>query len=257
MIPEANTKAHYFAGGHLYQDKLSKFVLKCNRINSGRVIKRLERCFTHILIDEFQDLAGYDISLLEVLLRSNINVIIVGDARQSTYTTNNSRKNKGVTGVNILSKIEEWKGLGLIDIELDFNSYRCNQSICDIADMMFPTENKMVSRNEVVTNHDGVFYTSPAHLLAYIAKFNPIVLRYDRKTKFEEGKALNFGMVKGKEFPRVLILSNGPLNDFLKGNPLASPQKYYVAVTRAIHSVCIVTNIKPQIEGISFWVSGN
>lgn len=40
-------------------------------------------------------------------------------------------------------------------------------------------------------------------------------------------------------FKRVAIISNGSLLDFLKGKQLKSPEKYYVAVTRAVNSVCI------------------
>jgi DNA helicase II / ATP-dependent DNA helicase PcrA len=253
-IPEKNTKAHYFGGKYIYQDKISKFTLKCNSVTSGKVVRRLERCFTHIFIDEFQDLAGYDIELLEELLKSRINILIVGDARQATYKTNNSRKNKGESGVNILKRIEDWQRSGLIEVEYDYTSYRCHQKICDIADKISPTKNKMVSKNTIATNHDGVFYTEVKYLSEYLRTYNPIVLRYDKKTDFEEGLAQNFGMVKGKEFPRVLILSNGPLNKFLIGVPLGSPQKYYVALTRAIHSVCIVTDAKVKLDGVEFWI---
>lgn len=48
-------------------------------------------------------------------------------------------------------------------------------------------------------------------------------------------------------FERVLIYPNGPFKDFLlKGKALKTPQKYYVAATRAKYSIAFVMDILPQ-----------
>lgn len=74
--------------------------------------------------------------------------------------------------------------------------------------------------------------------------FSPAVLRYDRKTKIFEDVALNFGIAKGLEFDRVLIIPHGPIKKYLKSGDLndvkGSLSKFYVAVTRAKHSVAFL-----------------
>ena len=73
---------------------------------------------------------------------------------------------------------------------------------------------------------------------------------------------MNFGVCKGLTFDRVIITPNGPFMDYInKGKKLASPEKYYVAVTRAKYSVSFIFPTIPlnykecielEYEGVSF-----
>ena len=78
----------------VYSDKLALLALRCNEVSDGQVFDRISRCFNSIYIDEVQDLAGYDLEILEALFKSDAEVIIVGDPRQATYSTVNTTKNK-------------------------------------------------------------------------------------------------------------------------------------------------------------------
>jgi DNA helicase-2/ATP-dependent DNA helicase PcrA len=112
--PEANTGAHYFSDGRLiYSDKISKFICACDSISGGAVMRRLRQRFAHIIIDEIQDMAGYDLELLELMLKSNVRVTFVGDHRQATFATNHAPKNKAFRGSAIIKKFEAWKKAGL------------------------------------------------------------------------------------------------------------------------------------------------
>lgn len=85
---------HYFTKElKIYSDKLSKFVFRCNEKTKGNVIDRISRIFPHIFIDEIQDLAGYDLELLKLLFNCNSDILLVGDPRQATYSTNSAPKN--------------------------------------------------------------------------------------------------------------------------------------------------------------------
>jgi DNA helicase II / ATP-dependent DNA helicase PcrA len=56
---EKEFEHHYFSKEtKIYSDKISKFVFRCNEISKGLVIDRLSRIYSHIFIDEVQDLAG-------------------------------------------------------------------------------------------------------------------------------------------------------------------------------------------------------
>ncbi len=76
----------YFAEpGQIWSDKLPRFVIECDEASNSAVIRRLEQRFDHIYIDEVQDLVGYDLEIIELLLKSKINVTMVGHHRQATF----------------------------------------------------------------------------------------------------------------------------------------------------------------------------
>ncbi len=84
---EKEFERHYFSKElKIYSDKLSKFVFRCNEKSNGSVIDRISRIYSHIFIDEIQDLAGYDLDLLKLLFNCSSDILLVGDPRQGTYS---------------------------------------------------------------------------------------------------------------------------------------------------------------------------
>ncbi|WP_163069612.1 UvrD-helicase domain-containing protein, partial [Acinetobacter baumannii] len=69
-------------------DRASDFAVRCDELTHGQVISRLADMYDEVYVDEVQDLAGYDLDLIERLLRSPIGITLVGDTRQATYATN-------------------------------------------------------------------------------------------------------------------------------------------------------------------------
>jgi DNA helicase-2/ATP-dependent DNA helicase PcrA len=241
----ADVSRHYFARpGWIYSDKVSKLACEIIRKTGGRPIKRLEQIFDRIYIDESQDLAGYDLELLEVLMKSKITVTLVGDHRQATFTTNDNLKNRKFARQNVIEKFQEWRASRLCSVEYQYHSYRCIQPICDFADKLHPSLPKTTSRNDTRTGHDGVFALENRHVAAYVAAFNPQVLRYNRKQKDVPGSPMNFGAAKGMTFKRTLIFPHKSLEKYVASGNLADAgkdiAKIYVAVTRARQSVAFV-----------------
>lgn len=255
-VPKKKTDKYYFADGdRIYTDKISDFACSCNDKSGGLVIKRLEGIYDCVFIDEVQDLAGYDFDFLELLFRSKIKVVAVGDSRQSTYFTNCSPKNSRYKGQNIVDLFEEWKRKGICEIEEKTECYRCNQNICDVADGLYPDMPKTKSMVQHETGHDGVFTICTDNLKEYVDKHKPTVLRYSRTTKTEGLRALNFGVSKGQSFDRVLIFPNGPIKDYLKTRGIEKLKDktkalLYVGITRARYSVAFVYDDVCCINGI-------
>jgi DNA helicase-2/ATP-dependent DNA helicase PcrA len=238
----SDTEKYYFRDGdEIYSDKISRFVIDCETKSNGLVTKRLADIYDEIFIDEFQDLAGWDLVLLEVFMEAGIRMVIVGDPRQCTYTTNNAAKYSQYRGIRVLDLVRKWEENNLCQIENCARSYRCNQIICDFADMLWPDMEKAVSYNSTITGHDGIFVMSKNNVHEYIKRFSPALLQYDRRTGYP---ALNFGNAKGLEFDRVLIIPHGPIKNYLKSGDVndvsGSLEKFYVAVTRAKHSVAFL-----------------
>ncbi|SCY47153.1 DNA helicase-2 / ATP-dependent DNA helicase PcrA [Microvirga guangxiensis] len=244
-VPETNTAAHYFAGGEfIYSDKVSKFICECERLTGGAVMRRLAQRFDHVFVDEIQDMAGYDLDVLELILKAGIKLSLVGDHRQATLRTNYSKKNSAYAGTNIIKKFHEWHNSGLATLSYEQHTHRCNQDIADLGDSFFPNEPRTRSLNDSVTGHDGVFIVPPSQVVTYVDRFKPQVLRLDKRTPCDGFPAMNFGESKGLTFDRVLIFPHGLGKKWLGTGNLIHVEKLlpkmYVGVTRARFSLAFV-----------------
>lgn len=254
---KSNVEKYFFYDGkYIYSDKISEFIIEINKKSNGLVIQRLEQQYDFLCIDEIQDLAGYDLDIIELLLESSIEIHFVGDPRQGVFSTNNSAKYKRFRGESIADLFKEWEIAGKCQI-IDRNfSYRCHQTICQFADNLYPNYPRTKSKLEEVVEHTGIFFIKLADLEVYLKKYNPVVLRYSKSTNFLQGSALNFGSVKGLTFDRVLILPNGPIKDFLKLGKIeklatSTKSKLYVAITRAKFSVAFLYESKSDFKNIA------
>ena len=252
---------HYFTDNRkIYSDKLSKFIFRCNKLSNGNVIHRISRIYSHIYIDEVQDLAGYDLEFLKLLFKSKSNVFMVGDPRQVTYLTHHERKYSkyanGLIKEFINNECEK------IDCEIDENSlnvsHRNNQKICDFSAKLYPDYNSCKSNQTDNTEHDGVFLVKKKDVEKYLQKYNPIQLRLNKDTTgiYKDCQVLNFGESKGLSFDRVLILPTRDMCKWLENNNQELKNKtrsqFYVAITRAKYSVGIVYNYydDTNIDGV-------
>lgn len=256
-VAHKDTRKFYFRNGEeIYSDKISRFIIDCESESEGLVTKRLADIYDEVFIDEFQDLSGWDFDLLEVFLKARIRMLMVGDPRQCTYTTNNSAKNSQCCGMGIVEKGREWEASNLCVMENSSRSYRCNQLICDFADMLWPNMGQTMSHNQVTTEHDGVFTVSKDAVHEYVETYSPMVLRYNRLANTYGYHALNFGAAKGLEFNRVLIIPHGPIKKYLQTTNVKDVSKsleaFYVAITRAKHSVAFVYDEECGFECIEW-----
>lgn len=258
-VPADKIRKHYFSKKPdlIYVDKVSKFACEVVQQTGGMPLQRFERIFDRLFIDESQDLAGYDLELIELLLESKVETTLVGDRRQATYSTNKAAKNKKYDGPNIILKFEEWEKAGLCGIEHQNFSHRCVQDICDLADRFYPDAPHTESRNADVTGHDGVFAVQKSQVQAYMDAYNPQPLRYSRATRNIPGKPINFGNAKAMTFQRTLIFPHGPLKKYLSTGDLKDAgkdiAKIYVAITRARQSVSFVVEDGAPLSGLTIY----
>lgn len=260
---EDDFEKHYFTPNQrIYSDKLSKFVIRCNEKNNGSVIERLSKIYTHIFIDEVQDLAGYDLEFLKLLFSSTISILLVGDPRQGTYSTNNAQKNKRYQKSQILNFFEDKS----IKIETDQSTlvvnHRCCEPICTLSNKLFPNLPKTTSGNKKSNDHMGVFFVKIKDVDRYLESYTPIQLRWDKRVKVNDKYLVKtFGETKGLTYPRVLVYPTQIFIKWMSDNnidlPPTSRAKYYVALTRAEYSVAIVYDYDESIliNGLQKYVS--
>ena len=252
---------HYLTpDAQIYSDKISKFVCTCNKRSNGAVLKRLAQIYSHIFIDEVQDLAGYDLELIRLMMKEGINIFLVGDPRQVTYLTHHPRKypnyKDGKIKEFITNELPKRISCTIDETTLSV-SHRNNQVICELASKLYPSfvasipcncTDCTASRN---VSHSGIYIVDPGQIEQYLDKIKATQLRWDRRTTTSpKTNTYNFGYSKGLGFDHVLIY---PTEDMLKWifdiNVELSAEaraKFYVAITRARHSVAVVSDAVPQ-----------
>lgn len=245
---KAGTRKRYINKNRdLYAREMGELALRLNNMKNGGVVKRIQDIFSHIFIDEIQDMAGYDLNIIEILMESDASIVCVGDNKQATFKTNNSNKNKKISGSNIWEFFSYLENNGKAIIKKNLKSRRFNEEICNFSNLVYSNENNISTSMNEVTDHDGVFLIRDKDIKDYYNFYNPQVLKYDVRTDVRDYSSFNFGECKGMTFDRVLIYPNGPLKNFImKQKTLSSPQKYYVAVTRAKYSVAFVVDKFPN-----------
>jgi hypothetical protein len=243
-IKQSETVRYYCnRPGDLYKDWTADFAIKANAATSGAVVKRLEAMYDEIYVDEVQDLVGYDLDVLDALLRSNAQVVMVGDPRQHTYATNQNMRSRKYRGAGLADWFAERKEI--CKVETRNVSYRSNQAICDFADALYPDLPRTTSANAEVAELTGILMLKPDDVSAHIAAHSPVVLRHSISSDTLGFAAMNFGASKGSTFEHVVIFPTMPIKQYLQTRDLSvlaneARSKLYVAVTRAKHSVAFV-----------------
>ncbi|MFW5719980.1 MAG: UvrD-helicase domain-containing protein [Candidatus Dojkabacteria bacterium] len=252
------TRYFFTSDYRIFSDKISEFVIDCNSKAEKRVISRISRIYPYIFIDEVQDLAGYDLDIIKLLLHSQSSLILMGDPRQITYLTHQPKKNTSRSqgnkkNLNIQEYIEKHKLTNIcpIDTESLKCSHRNNKSICDYSSLLFPEMEHSEPCNcsgcrKSNVYHEGIFLVKTADIESYCDDFNPIILKW----KGAIMPAWNFGKSKGLTFDRVLIHPTHEIKSWIKNSSHnlkpSTRCKFYVAITRARYSVGIVYDFKPR-----------
>ncbi|MHB8279719.1 MAG: UvrD-helicase domain-containing protein [Candidatus Humimicrobiaceae bacterium] len=243
----------------IYSDKISKFIIECNRKTNGEIVERISRIFQHIYIDEIQDLAGWDLEILKLLFKTKSSVLMVGDPRQVTYLTHHPKKHKKYQDGKIKEFIENEciKKVNMCDIdETSLNrSHRNNKAICSFSSALYPNYKacepcECEKCREVNNDHQGIFLVKSNQVKEYCKEYKVQKLYY-QKAIFPD---LNYGNSKGLSFERILIYPTDNIRKYLKeGNSKVIETikaKFYVALTRAKYSVGIVYDYDDSISYI-------
>lgn len=246
---------------------LAKLAATIHEQTGGKAASRLAEIYDAVFVDEMQDLVGWDYAVIRAMVETSISEVdCVGDFRQSVYQTSETTKRPQT----IAEKLAAFKDMGF-EIDSLAISWRCIQNICDLADRLHasdghyaPTKSQVATVPPEYADHQGVFAVPASRVGDYIKAYNPVMLRWDRRTKKQlcEGRTVfNFGESKGLGFERVLIIPPVRHAKFLCGNTTAfddantddSRNKLYVGITRARYSVAFWHEGGSVISGAKVW----
>ena len=251
--PEDTIDKHFFdPAKRVYSDKLPKLVIRCNDKSSGAVIDRIARVFPHVFVDEVQDLAGYDLDILRALASSSARLLMVGDPRQVTYLTHHERRYAKYADGGIVAFLRQ-ELPKKVTIEIDETtlnrSHRNSVEICAVSSRLYPDLSASQAcecvQCRAPSKMAGLYILQTADYAHYLATVRPMQLRdrIDSAGVDRQSPAMNFGESKGRGFDHVVIIPTEPMRRWLSKGGELKPQsraKFYVALTRARHSVAIV-----------------
>ena len=216
----------------LFHNRIAKL---CEMYNIfPEINSRLEKYFDCIFIDEIQDFAGHDFTLLENLAKVNCGILFVGDFFQHTFdTSNDGNVNNGLFS-DYNSYKQKFKSMGLIvDTTSLNNSYRCSKSVCD-----FIKNNVGIDIYSVANKETDIITITKQSDADFIIEDNSIIkLFYSEHSKFG-CLCLNWGSSKGIDhFNDVCVVLNKNTNRLFNNNQLhnlnaQTKNKFYVACTR-------------------------
>lgn len=245
--------AHYFTRDwKIFSDKISKFIAKTHENSPELIFNRLSRVYKHIYIDEVQDLSGYDFDIITNILESIENVLLVGDPRQCTYSTNHLPKYKPYNNGGVKEfYLTYWQGLCELDETTLQFSHRNEKIICDLSSLLYQSFAQTEPCTCCIENdtHLGIFIIPVSKKEIYLKDYFPIQLRLTASTEVDPNFAcMNMGVAKGLTLDRVLLY---PTKDMLKwlmdpNHQLADATraKFYVGITRPKLSLGILVDDK-------------
>ena len=251
LVKRPSGSARYLTrDGDAYPSLLGKLTLDVIDSSKGAAIRRLERLYDSIYIDEAQDLRGNDLRVLERLLESNISVHVFLDPRQSTLSTaeKDQKYKKNYPNAEVIKLYREWEGKGLLDIRYENETHRSIAPIAALSDIIIGDElgfGPTVSVVEPRGRHDRVYIIAKTDLGRYASDHGAALLALQKSEKYGICDAMNFRKSKGMTRDDVVIVTTGPIEKFLTtGAPLkpASACNFYVAVTRARYSVALAVD---------------
>jgi DNA helicase-2/ATP-dependent DNA helicase PcrA len=246
---------------------ISKLASRISEVTDGASIERIASIYRLILIDEVQDLVGWDYEIIKALAsRDDIDIICVGDFRQTLYKTSHARK--APSGID--EKLAAFANYGF-EIQHISSNRRSIQEICSFSDKIHegvmqlePSESLAEPVPQEFSDHLGVFAVRSGDVQAYLERYDPVILRRTRSTELElcQGRqALNYGESKGMGFPRVLVLTTDKYRGFLSGKTAVfdgdktdkARNTFYVISTRARYSVAFVCDEEEVLDGVEVW----
>ena len=258
----------------IYSDRVSEFAIECYKRNTINLINRLNNIFSHIYIDEAQDLVGADFDILKIILTtSEISTTILADPRQHTYSTHAHHKHKNYAGrpdYFAKEKINtKRKTYIIINHSYLKTSHRCNDKICTAASNLIPEYEALEPckceecriTKATSSKRVGCFLVKESYIEDFISEYSPLALTDDRNVAISSSitERMNFGECKGIERDFVLIYPTENYRKWIKNKTIITSQeakaKFYVALTRARHTVGIVVpdNFQASNQDFPFW----
>lgn len=246
---------HYVVKNNLYLDRISELVSFQTSSLLDKMFKRISLFVDEVIIDEYQDLTGYDFSMLQLLVKQKyFDVLLVGDVYQAgvqrSCIRGNNSKSKMISfdsSDNIkkfLKNIFKSKNLEIDDTSL-VKSVRISE---DCAKLVSEYLNIEIESDGKSTGH--VYFIKDINKLKQLLSKDEriVILTYNRKMQYPiSNKYDTWTYCKGMNYENVLVVLTDNAKFIFNGSKPKKALKgkarncLYVALTRASHNLYLVT----------------
>lgn len=199
------------------------------------IIKRLEKYYDCLYIDEIQDFAGHDFNLLKTITAANIDILFLGDFYQHTYDTSRD----GTTNRNLHQNYAQYQlkfqnmGLTVDSTTLD-KSYRCSPTTC-----AFITNTLGITIASHNTNPTTIKLITTQEQADEILGDDAVTKLFYQNQHRYDCSSQNWGRSKGEDHHQdiCVVLSKENMKIYQSGNlhqlSQRTKNKLYVALSRA------------------------
>lgn len=217
----------------LYHNRIAKLLEQCGTLNE--INKRLVKYYDHLYIDEVQDFAGHDFNLLMSLVKSEVNILLVGDFYQHTFDTSRDGKTNS-TLHNDIEKYQERFMKQEIEIDKEYlnKSYRCARSICN-----FISSKLGIKIESHKTINGTVKFVNDKNKIEEIFSDDSVIKLFYRENYKYQCYSRNWGDCKGENhYKDVCVVLNQTTMKHFEKEKLSdlkpvTKNKLYVACSRA------------------------
>lgn len=240
---KANNINYYYNGlsKKMYHNRLAKI---CLDYFNKDIIKRLEKYFDCIYIDEIQDFASHDFNLLLSIIKANCNILLVGDFYQHTFDTSRDGQVNSTLYNNYDNYINKIKTSDF-NIKIDtvnfLKSKRCSKQVCK-----FITDHLKIKIESYYNNESEIKEIYDENIIDKLVNDNKIVkLFYQNSKKYDIKNKDNWGNSKGNTYINTCVILNKNSYEKYKKHklnelPPSTKNKLYVALSRATKNVYII-----------------
>lgn len=227
-------------GRRLYHNRIAKLLEQCEVLDD--INNRLAKYYDYLFVDEVQDFAGHDFNLLSSILKTDINILLVGDFYQHTFDTSRD----GKTNSTLHDDIDKYQERFLkqkikVDKEYLNKSHRCTKNVCD-----FISSNLGIAIESNKKADSTVAFVSNKDDIMRVFEDDSIVKLFYRENYKYQCYSRNWGDCKGENHYNdvCVILNKTSMDMYRKGklNELkpVSKNKLYVACSRANNNLYLI-----------------
>ena len=259
-IPEPASKNKRYNNRYKKKDNIEHYInyinkkYYCSRIPElilnvkdlfDTAMNNINNYYDYIYIDEIQDFRREYYKVLEKIIKSCNNIVMVGDYWQHSV---NGQNNSGIpfkdtTYQEYINKLE--KMYLTVDDSTLKKSRRCSKNVCDFVKKKLNID--ITASDE--TKNGNVIFINKDEDVKRILENNEIVKLLNKNSKDYTFKAINWGYSKGDTYKDIcVILTDGYKNlekeNFILKQSQIEINRLYVALTRAERNVYIITKNK-------------
>lgn len=246
---------HYIPRKKYYCSLMAKLIMKNNGTLLPAVLKRTNKFYDALFVDEYQDYRNEEYELLSAIIQDfGGDVLLVGDYYQHSVSGDNNT-GKPFGKINNLKTYQDYKkvikGLGVtIDETKLCKSRRCSKPVCDFV------KSKLGIEIESYDEHAGEVTTvsdvAEAERILCDDSICKLLFRDSGKYLFS---CFNWSYSKGDTYEKTCVILTGATSNLVEDGfrydcmaPITR-NKLYVALTRSRTDVCLMPkNIFDQVK---------